>query len=161
MSYGEATPEVAAAIEALRDANGLLNPEAIVEAAADPTSPLHGHFEWHDDKAAKLYRLGQARALIRSLRIPVQIGPTVVTAVAYVPAPKYGGNYQRLDEIVPRSDTAKSVVLAELGRVAHMLNRARKIASVVDLGNEVDDLLDALATTRHRIEASPAIEKTE
>lgn len=152
--------DVAEAIEALRDASGYLNPDAVVEAAADPTSPLHGHFEWNDAKASKLYRISQARTLIRSMHIPYRIGATLVSAVAYVPSPKAGGNYQRLDEIVPRSETAKAVVLAELGRVSHMLNRARKIAAVVDLDNEVDDLLDALASTRLRIEKTPEPETT-
>lgn len=159
MSSGEASLEVTQAVEALRDAEGYLATETVVEAARDPASPLHGHFEWQDDKAAHFYRLGQARQLIRSLRIPVRIGPTVVTSVAYVPSPRATGLYQRLDEIVPRSDTAKAVVLAELSRVSFALNRARKIAAVVDLANEVDDLLDALTTIRQRIEAKPEPEK--
>ncbi len=161
MSYGEASPEVAEAIEALRDSNGFLNPEDVVAAASDPASPMHVHFEWNDAKASRLYRLGQARALIRSLHIPVRIGPTIVTAVAYVPSPQAAGTYQRLSEIEPRSDTAKAVVLAELGRVASLLQRARRIAAVVDLGHEVDDLLDALVITRRRIEESPQPERAD
>jgi hypothetical protein len=160
MSSGEASVEVTEAVEALRDADGYLATEAVVDAAADPSSPLHGHFEWLDNKAGHLYRLGQARALIRTLRIPVRIGTALVTSVAYVPAPRVSGSYQRLDEIEPRSETAKAVVLAELSRVSFALSRARKIAAVVDLGHEVDELLDALATVRHRIETKVEPETT-
>lgn len=38
-------------------------PEEIVEAAADETKELHKCFEWDNDKAAKSYRLYQARVL--------------------------------------------------------------------------------------------------
>ena len=42
-----------------------LTPEAVVEAARCPDSPLHGGFEWDDSVAAAQYRLDQARYLLR------------------------------------------------------------------------------------------------
>lgn len=55
------------ALEQVRcqDPDGLLRPEAVVQAAADPASPLHSSFTWDDTEAARRYRLDQARALIR------------------------------------------------------------------------------------------------
>lgn len=44
--------------------DGNITPPAVVEAAKSPTSPLHSHFQWNDDKAAHEYRLWQARQLI-------------------------------------------------------------------------------------------------
>lgn len=54
-------------LQAIRaeDPQGLLRPEAVVEAAASPASRLHGCFEWDDSKAAHQHRLTQARRLIR------------------------------------------------------------------------------------------------
>jgi hypothetical protein len=46
-------------------ADGLLTPESVVETAKDKHSPLHNHFEWNDGHAAALYRLEQARRIIR------------------------------------------------------------------------------------------------
>ena len=46
-------------------ADGLLTPEAVVETAKDKQSPLHSSFEWNDGHAAELYRLDQARRIIR------------------------------------------------------------------------------------------------
>lgn len=51
--------------------NGLLEPEAVVDAARDLRSPLHAHFEWDDGRAAEAYRTDQARELIRSLTIDI------------------------------------------------------------------------------------------
>jgi len=50
-----------------RKHDGRLRPEAVVEAAWEPESALHGYFEWDDAEAAKKYRLHQADYLIRAV----------------------------------------------------------------------------------------------
>lgn len=56
---------------AARD-GGKLCPAAVVEAARDEDSPLHGAFCWDDTEAARLYRLDQAQRLIRSFRVEIE-----------------------------------------------------------------------------------------
>jgi hypothetical protein len=151
------TIQVREALEALRDAEGLLHITTVVEAAADPASPLHPHFEWDDTAAAQRYRLTQARTLIRSQKIQVKIGPAIVRSVEYIPSAVTIGAYRRLTEIEPGSDDARAVMLRELGRVGGMLGRTRNIAAILDLHHEVDDLLHALSVLRSRAEtATPA-----
>ena len=146
-----------AALEALRDEDGLLHIDTILTAAADPGSVLHGHFEWDDTEAAHRYRLGQARQLIRSQKISVRIGPAVIRSVAYVPADSSGA-YRKLSDIAPSSDQARQVILAELGRVAGALGRARNIASILHLETEIDHLLETLATLREVAATAPVVE---
>lgn len=45
--------------------DGVLTAEAVVEAASDESNPLHDSFCWDNSEAAHLYRLHQARNLIR------------------------------------------------------------------------------------------------
>jgi len=45
-----------------------LTTEAVVEAAKDPTSPLHGYFTWSVQEAAEKYWRVEARRLIQSVR---------------------------------------------------------------------------------------------
>lgn len=55
-------------IEKLREAQGgFVRPTDVLDAAADPASPLHHHFEWDDTEAAHRFRLHQASTLIRSV----------------------------------------------------------------------------------------------
>ena len=55
-------------LEQLREeADGLLTPDAVLDDAAAPESPLHAFFEWDDTEAARLHRVEQARGLIRSV----------------------------------------------------------------------------------------------
>lgn len=49
--------------------HGDLTPEGIEEEARPPDAPLHDRFEWDDTVGGYKYRLIQAQALIRSVRI--------------------------------------------------------------------------------------------
>ncbi len=51
---------------------GKLRPQAVVDAAKDEDSPLHNAFCWDDAEAARLYRLDQARRLIRSFKVVIE-----------------------------------------------------------------------------------------
>lgn len=56
-------------LEEVRDATGTLTPRGVVEAARPEDAPLHGRFNWDDQEAAELYRIDQARELIRSVKV--------------------------------------------------------------------------------------------
>jgi hypothetical protein len=47
------------------EADGKLMPEHVVDYARDPSTALHGCFEWDDGEAAQRWRLHQARQIIR------------------------------------------------------------------------------------------------
>lgn len=54
-------------LEAIRSANprGELVPSEVVAFARNPNTAIHNRFNWDDSEAANLYRLQQARTLIR------------------------------------------------------------------------------------------------
>lgn len=54
---------------ALKNEEGELTPTQIVHDARKKSSPMHGCFEWEDSEAARLYRLEQARYLLRSIEV--------------------------------------------------------------------------------------------
>lgn len=57
-------------LKKIADRNGgNLTPTATVEAAKSPRNCLHKFFEWDDSVAGAAYRLQQARALIRIVRV--------------------------------------------------------------------------------------------
>lgn len=49
-----------------KKSGGILIPEKVVDEARSETSVLHDQFCWDDDKAAREYRIWQARQLIRT-----------------------------------------------------------------------------------------------
>ena len=50
-------------------AKGEVTATTVLRAARRPSSPLHPAFEWDDQRAGELYRLGQARYIVRSIRV--------------------------------------------------------------------------------------------
>ena len=76
--------------------NGAIIPETVVRAARPKQSRLHGCFEWDDKKAAKLYRVEQAKYILRAVIVEYETGdedcPTVEIR-AFPNIESDGGNY--------------------------------------------------------------------
>lgn len=117
-----------AALEALLERHGgRISPAIVLEAARDPASPLHDHFEWDDDRASEQYRLAQASQLIRRwrgvlTRAAGEGGRVAVTITRRVESPfneraKGAASYGALEDILAdpvRRDDLLNTVLREL-----------------------------------------------
>lgn len=86
-------PEEAVAVFGRLASEGGLTTEAVVAEAEPPESPLHPAFEWNDAQAGHLYRLDQARHLIRALVITPDDGEPVPVYV-------HVSDYNRYEETV-------------------------------------------------------------
>lgn len=75
-------------LEAIRQRDGHISPEAVLRQACADDNPMHEEFIWDDSEAAHAYRLEQARSLIRSIEVVYEDAPTkVVRAYSVVSAP--------------------------------------------------------------------------
>lgn len=150
-------------LQAIADRHdGHLPPDQVVESARHPLSPLHDYFEWDDAKAGDAYRLQQARALIRSVRIEVRSGTSTVVAPLFVRnpdlPPKQQG-YVTIARLVKSEDSARAAVLAEFGRVAAALERAKAVAAAVGLVEEIDALLASVSLVQARLSPADTAER--
>ena len=97
---------------------GVLQPETVVQAARTESSPLHGAFCWDDTEAARLYRIVQARQLIRvSVEViqPADGGKefSVRAFVSLTPdRDQDGGGYRFVSEVL-RNTAARGQMLAD------------------------------------------------
>lgn len=75
-------------LEALKEIakrdGGLLRPQAVVDAARQESSPLHGAFCWDNTEAANKYRLLQAQQIIRSFRVEVVCDRTKIEVPVFI-----------------------------------------------------------------------------
>lgn len=150
------TAELVRRLEVLYRQHGGLTPSLVVEDARDPESPLHSHFEWEDSVAAERYRHTQARRLLASVEVLIQVRKVKVATVAYVrdpdKAPREQG-YVAVAELQQDSERAKEALQYELRRVAAVLERARRLALALGLASEVDGLLDQIEQLRSQAAA--------
>ena len=136
---------------------GRLTPNAVLEDAKDPDSPLHDSFEWDDEKAAHAHRIEQARALITSVRVVQRTDKTAVRAVFYVRDPSAENDeqgYVSTTTLRSDADSARAAIVAEFSRVADMLRRAREIAKALECEDEVESLVRSVVDLRDRVQAS-------
>jgi hypothetical protein len=153
---GVLTPEVRLYVAGIpRNERDELTPEAVVEAARDEASPLHGYFEWDDASAAHAHRLHQARVLIKGWRITVEHEERVISVPMYVESPdKPSGaqGYVTFDKLRREPDTAQRALQAEIDRAAGVLSRARTMAIALGMEDELEASLNGLSLFRERVQ---------
>lgn len=93
----------------------VLNAEDVLEFAKDPKTALHKHFTWDDAEAAKLWRLRQARNLIRvsiqfSADAPQTFRP-LVNLVKDRAAPD--GAYARAEDVYNAGERQRQLLLRQ------------------------------------------------
>lgn len=138
-------------LQSLEGDDGRITPEAVVEDARDPESPLHDEFEWDDSVAAEKYRLEQARRLLR-VRYTQHVDERVVVAPYYVREPeREEQGYMNVLRVKDDITKAREVVQAEFDRVIAALKRARATAAVMGLADDIDKLLRDVFRVRERV----------
>jgi len=81
---------------------GVLTPSGIIKEAKNPKSPLHSLFEWNNNRAAQLYRLTQARSVIRRANINIE---KPENKFVHIPNVKKGeGEYKSIKAVVKNID---------------------------------------------------------
>lgn len=144
-----------AAIDAIAGEDGLCTPETLVTVAADPEHVLHDQFNWDDQAAAHEYRLDQARALIRSVRVDYKVDKRVIRSVAYVRDPaarEKDQGYISIPRLRREPDAARAAIVAEFARAAAHLRRARDLAVVLGHAEDIEDMVLSVTELSDRID---------
>jgi hypothetical protein len=147
------------AVRALADRRGRIIPRRLVEAARDPSHPLHDQFPWDDSVAAERYRLDIATKIIREIRIVTEVDDRKVRTIAFVRDPSLPPNvsgYVALSTITRRSNEAILIVSGEIARAIAAISRAREIADSVGLRNELEEELRRLIVLQQKTERGGA-----
>jgi sugar-specific transcriptional regulator TrmB len=152
------TKAIAQALAELETAEGRLTAEGVVKAARRKDSPLNAVFEWRDTKAAHQFRLDQARALIRSVRVEIKTETKVVRVVAYVRDPEeeaHTQGYRSTTQLARDREASHVALVNAFSLAAAHLRNAKELAAAFDLEDEVNILLESLATLRGSIPSGP------
>lgn len=144
------------ALQRIEDREGRLTANLVVrEARKQPNSPLGQCFEWNKDKAAQQYWLQQARDLIRSVTITVEVQEKSVQVNCYVRDPERDGDeqgYRSILKIREEPEPSRMLLLAEFSQAEAHLERANVIALVVGNKKETAKALHTLQRMRVKVE---------
>jgi len=130
--------------------NGRLNPEDVVEAARNPNSSLHTYFTWDDTEAAESYRLQEARALIRRVKVNVIRTDDAIVRVPSFVRSSQGKGYQNIAVMVTNKPDHIGTILIALAQVSTML---KNLAAP-----ELDDLIKQTDQLREDLQSKQSAE---
>jgi transcription-repair coupling factor (superfamily II helicase) len=126
------------ALADISDKHGHISPALVVKEAEKVNNPLHDYFKWDDAEAGNLFRLAQARLLIREVKLDIvrrddkKREISIETSRAYVSPPSIRGGQSYLK----LSDAMDNPVLRD-----EMLERAkRELKSLKDRYKQLDEL---------------------
>lgn len=143
-------------LDRIRQEHGTLEPGTVVDESRPEEAPLHPAFEWHDPKAAELYREHQATNLIKQVRVVVEPRPRQELVERYELAQEEPAEAPAIDEYDPLayelSESVGAVVQAR--RLVETLklkaqrrfDRQKMIAAdvaIAELKDAEDDLQNA------------------
>lgn len=115
------------------EGDGKLKTGDIVNAARDPASVLHRHFEWDDAVCGEAYRRGQAQEIVRLVRTYELPGQPPTRAWLSVADPLSGVAYRSVRE-VRASPKLQALVLAQAERdLLSFEKRYRDLLDVCEL----------------------------
>ena len=132
---------LAAAIEACRDADGVIKKEAVVAAAKDTANVLHGEFPWDLEVAAQIAWLARAGELIKECREIVVYGKRQIAIPTYIPATTRSG-YVRTLSVASNAALKKQALDAEVERIKQAIHRAMSLAIAFSLEAQFEEMLE-------------------
>lgn len=125
---------------------GILEIDRMIEDARDPENPMHTHFTWDDTKAAHERRRDQARKLIQSVRFRYEVEERTYEAPMFVHNVDDNRKSGYVETVTLLSDEEKAYdsLKMEFERVRGAMRRARTVAAVLSLEDELDGLLASI-----------------
>lgn len=142
----------AEAIAACRDGKGRITPRAVWQAARDPTSPLHGDFNWDVQRAAEQTWERTASELIRQVRFIIEYDDRKVAVPFYVSDPRTEeSSYVATSRIAANATLSERVLRDELERITAAIRRALKLAAAFGLSSSFERMLEQATEIETRL----------
>lgn len=127
--------------------DGRLRPEDVVDAARNPNSALHSYFTWDDSEAAAAFRLQEARALIKRVKVNIVRSDEMVVRVPSFT--RSSGGYQETQVVLVNKPDHYATILITLAQVSTML---RNLAAP-----ELDELVDHVDAMRAQLSEARSV----
>lgn len=118
-------------------------PEQIVEKARDNTTELHKCFTWDDTKAAELYRLQEARQVVRLLVIEPKAEEAEPQAIRmfFKVGTAHGTGYKQTLHILRNEDEYKALLKQAKGELATFRNKYKRLTELDGIFAAIDEVL--------------------
>lgn len=126
--------------EIAEEHDGILYPKHVVEKARDSKSSLHGAFEWDNTKAARKYRLHQARQIISVVVETMEIEgeKKEVTAFVSLRNERDNGGYRQTSNLIKLIDGRKAILDTALWEFSSLRKKYDNLVELSAVFDEID-----------------------
>jgi len=134
----------------LAEASGLLTPGAVLERASDARSALHPLFTWDNNKAAHLRRLDEARAVIMTVRVRLELQPDkpLINVRAFVSLGEdrvAGGGYRPITVVLANPSQRAQLLRTALQELGALQKKYAQLSELTQVFAALDDVQVAKA----------------
>lgn len=145
-------PGLIAELESVRVQNGgVLRPEDVVEFARDPKTALHKKFEWDDTEAARLYRLEEARGIIRvAVSVVHEDFAPMRTYVSLSRDRVRGGGYRPVRDVLNHDDMRKELLSEAISELARVRARYMVLNELTRVFEEIDAVAEKFGSGKRK-----------
>lgn len=132
-------------LENLEQKHGAITKQLFLDSARPEESPMHGLFEWDDQRAAEKWRLQQANIIINSLRIDVvSENNETVKLNAFVNTEKRGNgkaSFINIQKAMSAEDTRTHVLQDALRDLEWIRRKYDKFQWFSQVAQSIDDFI--------------------
>jgi hypothetical protein len=136
---------------------GTLSAELLVQLASHAAHPLHDRFEWDDKRAGHLFRVEQARQIIRSTWLDVTHEGLRLHAPFMVRderLPERVQGYRPVTQVTHEREVARDTLRREIQGWRSREERLHALAAVLDLQDELDEMIQSADSVLHALETT-------
>ena len=139
------------AIEKVREANGGLTDDSLVQAAKPKNHVLHKWFEWDDSKAANEHRRAQARTLIRSIQVTYAEQPETQTRAYEVHTKSHKPEqartvYTTTEEVLANPESRDRLIADAIRMAMEFRRRFRALHELDKVIAEIDKAIESIGS---------------
>lgn len=121
-------------IKYIEERDGSITAEAVVEFAKDPNTALHSKFTWDDKHASEQWRLWEARQLIRTIKVVVEIDQKEIVTHAFVHYDRSERGYISIARVLSdeeKKDKLLATAMNELNTFRNKYSALNELATVL------------------------------
>ena len=128
-------------LQRIADRDGILRPEAVVDAAKNKKNPLHTRFEWDDTEAGHRYRIWQARQIINVQVVQLPHTETVSRVYVSLPRDRDEGGYRAVVDVLNDDELREEMLSAALADANRWRSKYRDLKELSRVFDEIDLVL--------------------
>lgn len=127
---------IRAELDRLKQKDGRLMAQAVIDAARPKDSIMHDEFTWDRDEALEKNLLTEARHLISEYMVCITVGDRSVRTrhfVSLLSDRKIGGGYRPIQEVMGDSEMRQQILDDALNALAALQSRYRHLAELAEV----------------------------